>query len=93
MEEARKLFRLAADVDPQMVHVWQAWGMLELRQGNAQQARQLFQSAVWCNSSNADVCKVWQVRLLLPALRVRTLSTSPSDLHPAVHPISLVCKV
>lgn len=59
--EARRLFQLAADADPQMVHAWHAWGMLELRGGDLAKARQLFQSAVWAKPSNTDACRVWQV--------------------------------
>jgi len=61
LAEARRLFGKATEADPRMTHAWQAWGMLELRQGDFSQARRLFQSAVWATPANSDACVVWQV--------------------------------
>lgn len=62
-----------------MVHVWQAWGMLEQRFGDFHQARKLFRSAIWSSNNSTDACKVWQVHyfFLVPIKSTPLLQHNP----------------
>lgn len=50
-----------AQVDPSHIYLWQAWGVLEWRQGNIEEARRLFQQGIWADPKSKDVCTVFQV--------------------------------
>jgi tetratricopeptide (TPR) repeat protein len=42
--------------------LYQAWGMLEWKDGNAEAARDLFQRGVWADPKNPNATRVFQVR-------------------------------
>ena len=64
MDAARQLFETGSRADPHHLHIWQAWGVLEHREGNPNRAREMFQQAVWAQPKGKDVAVVWQVRVL-----------------------------
>ena len=48
-------------MDPNHLHVWQAWGCMEYRQQQYDTARELFQQGIWAAPPRApDVCLVFQ---------------------------------
>ena len=63
-EEARAMFRHGARVDRRVVPLWQAWGVFELRLGNHDIARDIFQKGVEYNPNSKDLAWIWQVRCL-----------------------------
>ena len=76
--EELRLFRLAGTAEPKMVHVWQAWGLLEMRQHNYQAARQHFQTAMWTHPGDATACMVWQVGPALMQLGRCSIEVEPA---------------
>ncbi len=64
MDTARQLFETGSRADPHHLHIWQAWGVLEHREGNLARAREMFQQAVWAQPKGKDVAIVWQVQVL-----------------------------
>ena len=62
VDGARARFKQGLAVDAHHIHLWQAWGVLEFRQGDLERARQLFQEGVWADPGNKDVVVVFQVR-------------------------------
>lgn len=53
--------------------LYQAWGMMEWKEGNLDVARDLFQRGVWADPSNRDATRVFQVLTLCSRLCVLRL--------------------
>lgn len=47
------------------MHLLQAWGVFEFRDGNLDKARELFQQGVWADPSSTDVARVFQAWAVL----------------------------
>ncbi len=58
-EEARSLFRLAAEADPTHAATWQAWALMERESGNTEEARRLFRQGVQADPTSAPTWQAW----------------------------------
>lgn len=74
LESARELLSYATEVDKRHAAAWQAWGVLEMNQGNPEQARIIFQQGIWacaqlggCQSGGYRCARLWQAWGLLEA--------------------------
>eukprot|EP00887_Chlorella_sp_A99_P006541 scaffold3.g6541.t1 len=66
IDEARQLFSRGARADPSHLYIWQAWGVLEYRQGRLEEARRLFQQGIWAAPPGvADVSLIFQAWAVL----------------------------
>lgn len=71
---ARELLRRGTEVNKRHAPVWQAWGVLETRQGNADEARRIFQEGIWAcaqltggQSGGYNCARLWQAWGVLEA--------------------------
>lgn len=76
-EEARAMFRHGARIDRRIVPLWQAWGVFELRLGNHDVARDIFQKGIEYNPHSKDLAWIWQVRRRRAGGSARSCSGSP----------------
>ena len=74
VDAARKLLRKGTEVDKRHAPLWQAWGVLETRQGNPHDARNIFQQGIWAcaqltgSQSGGHRCaRLWQAWGVLEA--------------------------
>eukprot|EP00429_Kryptoperidinium_foliaceum_P006449 CAMPEP_0176007642 /NCGR_PEP_ID=MMETSP0120_2-20121206/3337_1 /TAXON_ID=160619 /ORGANISM="Kryptoperidinium foliaceum, Strain CCMP 1326" /LENGTH=777 /DNA_ID=CAMNT_0017340407 /DNA_START=303 /DNA_END=2636 /DNA_ORIENTATION=+ len=74
IESARELLRRGTEVDKRHAPVWQAWGVLETREGNADEARRVFQEGIWAcaqltggQSGGYTCARLWQAWGVLEA--------------------------
>ena len=66
--------RRGTEVNKRHAPVWQAWGVLETRQGNADEARRIFQEGIWAcaqltggQSGGYNCARLWQAWGVLEA--------------------------
>ena len=57
--KADKKLQEASALDPDNVYVWQAWGLLEERQGDYKKAREYFKRAVEADPTSAPSWQAW----------------------------------
>jgi hypothetical protein len=65
--------------------LYQAWGMMEWKEGNLDVARDLFQRGVWADPVNRNATRVFQVRAhsLLPLCASACAHSTPLGDHVA----------
>ena len=56
-------------MDSNHIYLWQAYGVLEWRQGNLDEARDIFQKGIWADPTSANVSTIFQVILSPPPLQ------------------------
>jgi tetratricopeptide (TPR) repeat protein len=71
---ARDLLKRGTDVAKRHAPLWQAWGVLETREGNVEQARAIFQQGIWScaqlnggQSGGRSCARLWQAWGVLEA--------------------------
>jgi len=74
IDAARDLLRRATEVNKRHAAAWQAWGVLETRQGSAEDARKIFQEGIWAcaqmvsgQSGGYRCARLWQAWGVLEA--------------------------
>lgn len=74
IDAARDLLRRGTEVAKRHAPLWQAWGVLETREGNAEQARTIFQQGIWScaqlnggQSGGRSCARLWQAWGVLEA--------------------------
>ena len=74
IEGARDLLRRGTEVQKRHAPVWQAWGVLETRNGNPEEARNIFQQGIWAcaqlgggQSGGFKCARLWQAWGVLEA--------------------------
>ena len=86
MAEARRLFRIAADLDGTHHATWHAWAQAEWRvAGDCDAARALFQEGIWAlPPSSPDCCRLFLSWALLESFEDENISLARELFHCAM---------